>query len=65
MDRGIIDKVLTEDLEVKSCGREACKDLIAYLSSLYPDTYFGDIKTGFLNMDNVKKVVQDLEKRCI
>lgn len=52
-----------ENGEIKACGRNACIELITiaeeikHSSSLVPlETYFGSLDTGYLNLENIKKL---------
>ena len=47
--------VFDNEGNIRLCGREACKDLIIELSKKYPGVYFGNISTGMLNVEEVKK----------
>lgn len=44
--------------EINVCGRDACKALMAACSELYPDKNFGDIETGYMNIDSVKSAIR-------
>ena len=41
------------DGNVKLCGRDACKELITYIGE-----DFGNLKTGFMNVDRIKMLHQ-------
>lgn len=47
-------EVFDENGQVKLCGREKCKDLISAMSQLFPNVDFGSLKTGFMNVENMK-----------
>lgn len=65
MDFNLVWTVFREDFSVKNCGRDVCRDLIDHLSKLYPNIDFGNSSTGFLNIENIKKVVmEDLSTKC-
>ena len=50
---------------VRLCGRENCKNLIYFLSDIYPEKlkedkiYFGNVETGFMNVENILNVFFD------
>lgn len=54
-------EVFDEHENVKACGREKCLELIEICSELDPFNYYGDIKQGFLNEENVIKLVTQLK----
>lgn len=61
----LVNQVFTDDFNVKPCGRETCKKLIAHLNSLYPSINFGNIETGFLHIDEIKEIVlKELSTKC-
>ena len=49
-------EVFDEHENVKACGREKCLELIEICSELDPFNYYGDIKQGFLNEENIFKL---------
>lgn len=57
------DKVLTEEGELKLCGREACKELIILLKEEHPHEYFGNETTGQLDIETVRKY-QERYREC-
>lgn len=59
----LYNQVFTEEGEVKICGREKCKKLIRFCVKEYAKNHtdvidFGDEKTGFMNIENIKKFYQ-------
>jgi hypothetical protein len=58
MNLALVYSVFNEDFTVKACGRKLCSDLIAHLSSLYPDINFGNENTGVMNVENIRKIVK-------
>lgn len=48
-------KVFDSEGNVKNCGRDDCICLIEMLNIEDPITDFGNVKTGFMNIENVKK----------
>lgn len=49
------NEVFDSNGKVKNCGRDACIRLMEMLSEEKPDINFGNTKTGFLNVNEVKK----------
>lgn len=60
MDRlkTLYSEVFNDDGSIKVCGRDKCKHLISCLSDMYPDKYFGDVNTGFLNIKAIREVMK-------
>ena len=54
----LYSEVFNDDGSIKACGRDKCKCLISYLNDMYPDKYFGDINTGFLDIKAVREVMK-------
>ena len=40
--------------KMRNCGRDACKTLIQACQEISPNTYFGDIQTGCVDMQPIK-----------
>lgn len=59
----LYDKVFDEQGNVRTCGREACKDLIRFCQS-YADgssnICFGNEKTGFMKVQEIKHLKEQL-----
>lgn len=53
----LYNEIFDENGNVRSCGREKCKQLITLLSEEYPDKKFGDSNTGFMNIKAIKAVL--------
>ena len=53
-------KVFTDDNKVKACGRDECKKLIELAKEIDSKTYYGDIYTGLMNIDNMIKLHERL-----
>ena len=47
-------KVFDENGNVQLCGREKCKELIMACQLVCPDIDFGDLNSGFMNVDKIK-----------
>lgn len=56
-------KVFTDDNKVKACGRDECKKLIELAKEVDSKTYYGDIYTGLMNIDNMIKLHERLMDR--
>ena len=56
----LYNKVFDENGNVTLCGRDASKKLMIALNEIYEAVDFGDLETGFLNVENVKKYVNKL-----
>lgn len=56
----LYNKVFDENGHVTLCGRDTCKKLMIALNEIYETVDFGDLETGFLNVENVKKYVNKL-----
>ena len=54
------NNVFDKDGNIKNCGRESCLALISKAEALKPDTYFGNMMTGFMNAENIKKLHDEL-----
>lgn len=53
----LYENIFDENGNIKVCGRYICKELITELNRKYPGIDFGNIYTGFLNIENVKAYV--------
>ena len=56
-------KVFTDDYKVKACGRDECKKLVELAKEVDSKTYYGDIYTGLMNIDNMIKLHERLMDR--
>lgn len=56
-------KVFTDDNKVKACGRDECKKLIELAKEVDSKTYYGNIYTGLMNIDNMIKLHERLMDR--
>lgn len=59
----VYGEVFDENGEVKLCGRYKCMELISLMNGLSgnrDDKYFGDIETGFMNIENIKKALGEV-----
>lgn len=63
----LYDKAFDENGDIKNCGRNLCKALIREANALRPDLtknqslYFGNCKTGFMNITTIKTLRQNIE----
>ena len=51
------NKVFDEQGNIRKCGREECKKLIELCEAFQSDIDFGSLQTGFMNVKNIKKLV--------
>ena len=49
-------EVFDNNGNIKPCGRIITKELISICMSIEPNTDFGNDKTGFMNVENIKKL---------
>lgn len=49
--------VFDENGNTKLCGRDNCIKLMELLSKEFPTIPFGNIETGFMNIENIKTVI--------
>lgn len=50
-------EIFDEKGRVKAVGREKCKELMKILYYIYGDIDFGDLESGFMNIENIRKYV--------
>lgn len=48
--RDQLDRVFTQNGEVKACGRAECRKAIQAASEFYPGVNFGNIETGIMDL---------------
>lgn len=53
------NKVFDAQGNVRACGREACIALIEECEKIESYTYFGDVKTGRMDIEAIKRLVQN------
>lgn len=53
----IYEEVFEENGDIKSCGREKCKELILEMTKVYSNVNFGNKETGFMHIENIKKYI--------
>lgn len=58
--KNLYNEVFDDDNKIKAYGREKCKNLIKSASLIKPNIYFGDEKTGFINIENMTKLKKEL-----
>lgn len=56
-------KVFNTQGEIKPCGRDACIFLIEECKRVQPKVYFGDIKTGKMDINAIKSLMRFKKKR--
>ena len=54
------NKVFNEDGSIKTCGRGECRKLISYAEKINNDIEYGDSETGFLNIENIKELYEEI-----
>lgn len=52
----LMSQVFDSKGNIKPCGREVCKALIKQAKRLYPGPNYGDETTGFMKVDNLLKL---------
>lgn len=52
------NKVFDAQGNVRACGREACIALIEECQKIESYIYFGDVKTGRMQVEAIKQLVQ-------
>lgn len=57
--RNLYYKCFNEDGSIKPCGRQNCINLIVACKNIRRGS-FGDENTGYMNTDNIKKLVKEL-----
>ncbi len=55
----LFNLVFDEQNNVKPCGRKYTIQLMEELYKVHPEEDFGNIETGFLNVENVLKYKRD------
>lgn len=55
--------VFNDDGTVKACGRDKCTLLLIECYKVEKNTYFGDVKNGFMNVENVLGLVKRLKEQ--
>lgn len=50
------NEVFNAEGNITACGRETCRKLMNYAQILDIDTDYGDMSTGRMNIDNIKKL---------
>ena len=53
----LLSRVFDSEMNIKLCGRDACIELIEYLSDKFPYKDFGNKYTGMLNIKSIKEVL--------
>ena len=52
----LYNEVFDSDDKIKACGREKCKKLIKYCKKIDNYTFYGDLDTGRMDVDNIQKL---------
>lgn len=58
--KSLYNEVFDANGNVKSCGRAKTKELIEEAESIKSGVDFGNTATGFMNVDNIKKLYKEL-----
>lgn len=58
--KGLYNEVFDTDGNIKNCGRAKTKELIEEAESIKAGVDFGNPTTGFMNVDNIKKLYKEL-----
>lgn len=58
----IYQKVFDEAGNTRACGRTVCKQLIQLAQQLDPNNNYGDLATGFIEIQNMHKLYTDIIK---
>lgn len=58
--KGLYNEVFDANDNIKSCGRAKTKELIEEAESIKAGVDFGNPATGFMNVDNIKKLYKEL-----
>lgn len=62
----LYNDVFDENNNVRPCGRDTCKTLIAFCNNANPDIiennaeYFGSLETGHMNIENIQKYARKI-----
>lgn len=56
--KSLYKQVFDENGNIKACGRETCIELIRAAAELDGKTKYGNLKTGFMNIDNLKALYE-------
>lgn len=55
----LYEKVFNENNNIKICGRQNCINLIEAAQKIEPNIDFGNVKTGFMNTQNLKNLKEN------
>ena len=61
MFQKVYKEVFDANGNIKPCGRMKCKELIMLASQIDKNTDFGNSETGFMNVENIKKLKEQLK----
>lgn len=57
----LYNDVFDEDGKIKAVGREHTKALIEFCKSYSPNYDFGNLATGFMNVENIHKLYEKVQ----
>ena len=60
----IYAKVFNEDGSIKNCGRTVCIQLISLAKQLGTDTDYGNADTGFINIETMQKLYEQINQEA-
>lgn len=58
----LYDEVFDANGAIKTCGRNACKKLISACQKLDKNTNFGDLQSGYMNVEAIKALHEKISK---
>lgn len=58
--KNLYNEVFDSDGNIKNCGRAKTKELIERAKSIKSGVDFGNLMTGFMNVDNIKNLYKEL-----
>lgn len=60
----IYAKVFNDDGSIKNCGRTVCIQLISLAKQLGTDTDYGNVDTGFINIEPMQKLYEQINQEA-
>ena len=59
---GLYDLAFDKEGNIQACGRDVCKELITLSNQIEKGVEHGDETTGMMDVENIKKLHQDITK---
>jgi hypothetical protein len=56
----LYDEVFDKDGQIQAVGREKCMDLILAAQAINDSEDFGNVKTGFMNPEAIKRLMDSM-----